>query len=127
YTSFSRDWSSDVCSSDLDEAGWHTVVSRLPETGVTAFMPTFITAPIETQAEALRRTRDILPGLPEGARVLGVHIEGPFLSEKRKGAHNPLHLTDPTPEAVEALLETGLVKLLTLAPERNGALEASQI
>ncbi|HLV73856.1 N-acetylglucosamine 6-phosphate deacetylase [Actinomadura hallensis] len=109
---------------DADEAGWHTVVSRLPETGVTAFMPTFITAPIETQAEALRRTRDILPGLPEGARVLGVHIEGPFLSEKRKGAHNPLHLTDPTPEAVEALLETGLVKLLTLAPERNGALEA---
>ncbi|MFS2292038.1 MAG: N-acetylglucosamine-6-phosphate deacetylase [Actinomadura sp.] len=109
---------------DADEAGWHTVVSRLPETGVTAFMPTFITAPVETQAEALRLTRDILPGLPEGARVLGVHIEGPFLSEKRKGAHNPLHLTDPTPEAVEALLETGLVKLLTLAPERNGALEA---
>ncbi|MEU8797850.1 N-acetylglucosamine-6-phosphate deacetylase [Spirillospora sp. NPDC048819] len=109
---------------DADEAGWHTVVSRLPETGVTAFMPTFITAPVETQAEALRRARDLLPNLPDGTRVLGVHLEGPFLSEKRKGAHNPAYLTDPAPEAIATLLETGLVKLLTLAPERNGALEA---
>ncbi|WP_241682978.1 hypothetical protein [Actinomadura sp. J1-007] len=82
---------------DADEAGWHTVVSRLPETGVTSFLPTFITAPVRTQAEALRRARDLLPGLPAGTRVLGVHLEGPFLSEKRKGAHNAAHLTDPTP------------------------------
>jgi N-acetylglucosamine-6-phosphate deacetylase len=109
---------------DADEAAWHTVVSRLPETGVTAFLPTFITAPVRTQAEALRRTRALLPGLPEGTRVLGVHLEGPFLSEKRKGAHNAAHLTDPLPGDIETLLETGLVKLVTLAPERNGALEA---
>ncbi|MVZ98934.1 N-acetylglucosamine-6-phosphate deacetylase [Actinomadura sp. LD22] len=109
---------------DADEAGWREVVTRLPETGVTAFLPTFITAPVAAQAEALRRTRALLPKLPSGARVLGVHLEGPFLSEKRKGAHNAAHLTDPTPEAVETLLETGLVKLVTLAPERNGALAA---
>ncbi|GAA2424013.1 N-acetylglucosamine-6-phosphate deacetylase [Actinomadura vinacea] len=110
---------------DADEVGWNTVVRRLPETGVTSFLPTFITAPVETQAEALRRTRDLLPGLPAGGtRVLGVHLEGPFLAEKRKGAHNAEWLTDPTPEAVAALLETGLVKLVTLAPERAGALAA---
>ncbi|WP_141581199.1 N-acetylglucosamine-6-phosphate deacetylase [Actinomadura sp. WMMA1423] len=109
---------------DADEAAWHTVVSRLPETGVTAFLPTFITAPVRTQAEALRRTRDLLPGLPAGARVLGVHLEGPFLSEKRKGAHNAAYITDPVPGDIETLLETGLVKLVTLAPERNGALAA---
>ncbi|MFI0484830.1 N-acetylglucosamine-6-phosphate deacetylase [Actinomadura sp. 9N215] len=109
---------------DADEAGWHTVVSRLPETGVTAFLPTFITAPVETQAAALRRARELLPNLPDGTRVLGVHLEGPFLSEKRKGAHNAVHLTDPAPDAIATLLETGLVKLVTLAPERDGALDA---
>ncbi|GAA1856732.1 N-acetylglucosamine-6-phosphate deacetylase [Actinomadura bangladeshensis] len=109
---------------DADEAAWHTVVSRLPETGVTAFLPTFITAPVETQAAALRRTRDLLPDLPAGTRVLGVHLEGPFLSEKRKGAHNAAYLTDPAPDAITTLLETGLVKLVTLAPERDGAVDA---
>jgi N-acetylglucosamine-6-phosphate deacetylase len=63
-------------------------------------------------------------GLLAGARVLGVHLEGPFLNEKRRGAHNAAHLRDPDPEAIETLLETGLVRLLTLAPERDGALEA---
>ncbi|MBW8484547.1 N-acetylglucosamine-6-phosphate deacetylase [Actinomadura parmotrematis] len=109
---------------DADEAGWHEVVSRLPETGVTSFLPTFITAPVATQAAALRGLAGLLPGLPAGTRVLGVHLEGPFLSPKRKGAHNEGFLTDPDPAAVAALLETGLVKLVTLAPERDGALEA---
>ncbi len=109
---------------DADEDGWRTVVSRLPETGVTSFLPTFITAPVATQAEALRRVRELLPRLPDGTRVLGVHLEGPFLSEKRKGAHNADFITDPSPEAIATLLETGLVKLVTLAPERAGALDA---
>ncbi len=112
----------DMVDADVDQ--WRTVVSRLPETGVTAFMPTFITAPVQVQAQALLRTRDLLPDLASGTKVLGVHLEGPFLSEKRKGAHNAAYLTDPTPEAIATLLETGLVKLVTLAPERDGALEA---
>ncbi|GAA2623263.1 N-acetylglucosamine-6-phosphate deacetylase [Actinomadura fulvescens] len=110
---------------DAGEDGWHTVVRRLPETGVTSFLPTFITAPVDVQAKALRRTRDLLPGLPAAAaKVLGVHLEGPFLAEKRRGAHNAGLLADPTPEAIATLLETGLVKLVTLAPERDGALAA---
>ncbi|MBO2448393.1 N-acetylglucosamine-6-phosphate deacetylase [Actinomadura barringtoniae] len=110
---------------DAGEDGWREVVGRLPETGVTSFLPTFITAPVRVQADALTRLRDLLPGLDgTGTRVLGVHLEGPFLSEKRKGAHNAAHLTDPTPEALATLLETGLVKLVTLAPERDGALDA---
>ncbi len=112
----------DMVDADVDQ--WRTVVSRLPETGVTAFMPTFITAPVQVQAQALLRTRDLLPDLASGTKVLGVHLEGPFLSEQRKGAHNAAYLTDPTPEAIAALLETGLVKLVTLAPEREGALAA---
>ncbi|MFG2002353.1 N-acetylglucosamine-6-phosphate deacetylase [Spirillospora sp. NPDC048911] len=110
---------------DADEDGWHAVVRRLPRTGVTSFLPTFITAPVDVQAKALRHAQELLPRLPvPGAKVLGVHLEGPFLSAKRKGAHNAGLLTDPAPDAIATLLETGLVKLVTLAPERDGALTA---
>jgi N-acetylglucosamine-6-phosphate deacetylase len=66
-----------------------------------------------------------LPDRPR-ARVLGVHLEGPFLSERRRGAHDPGQLRDPAPADVAALVEAGegLLRLVTLAPERDGALAA---
>jgi N-acetylglucosamine-6-phosphate deacetylase len=132
-----------------DEAGWRLVADRLPETGTTAFMPTIITAPLPTLNDSLKAAASIIPALagrPEtrstpgtsdglntpdtpdgpGARVLGVHVEGPFISPKRGGAHNRAWMTDPTPEAVSGLLAAaqGHLKILTLAPERDGALPA---
>ena len=58
--------------------------------------------------------------------MLGVHLEGPFLSEQRRGAHDPQWLRDPSPADVAALLDAGagLLRLVTLAPERDGALDA---
>ena len=110
---------------DADEAGWLAIVRRLPETGVTSFLPTFITAPIPALVAALRTAARRLPSLPAaGSRVLGVHVEGPFLSRDRRGAHNAEWLTDPTPEAVRTLLAAGPVKIVTLAPERAGGLDA---
>jgi N-acetylglucosamine-6-phosphate deacetylase len=111
----------------VEADGWATVVSRLPETGTTAFMPTFITAPPGALEAALRSAAGIVTALPgRGARVLGVHAEGPFISPARKGAHNEAWITDPTPAAVESLLEAGqdLLRLVTLAPERDGAMAA---
>ena len=106
--------------------GWAEVVSRLPETGTTAFLPTFITAPVERLTSALRAVGKLLPGLPPGARVLGIHQEGPFISPVRRGAHNQDWITDPTPAAVDALVTAGqgVLRLITLAPERPGALAA---
>ena len=108
-----------------DPAGWAEVSRRLPETGVTSFLPTFITAPLHDLVAALRRTA----ALPEdlgGARVLGVHVEGPFLAPDRHGAHDPALLRDPTPEAIDALIDAspGLLRMHTLAPERTGGLAA---
>lgn len=111
---------------DVDAEGWGAVVRRLPETGVTAFLPTIITAPTGRLAAALRAAVALYPDLPAGAKVLGVHLEGPFISPLRKGAHNAAWITDPSPAAVDELIAAGagLLKLVTLAPERDGALAA---
>lgn len=112
---------------DFADAGaqeWDAITARLPETGVTALLPTLITAPVADLAGRMREARTALAGLPARprARVLGFHLEGPFLSEHRRGAHDPAHLCDPTPAAVDALLDaaTGNLALVTLAPERQG-------
>ena len=64
-------------SSPPTRRGWAEVSRRLPETGVTSFVPTFITAPVAELVAALRRTPRCCRTC--GARVLGVHVEGPFL------------------------------------------------
>ncbi len=55
-----------------------------------------------------------------------MHLEGPFISPVRRGAHNADWITDPTPAAIDELLAAGrgLLRLVTLAPERPGALAA---
>lgn len=107
-------------------AGWAAVVRRLPETGTTAFLPTIITAPLDRIAATLRAAAALIPGLPPGARVLGLHVEGPFISPLHKGAHNAEWITDPSPAAVGELVSagSGQLRLLTLAPERAGAILA---
>ncbi|HEY2314225.1 MAG TPA: N-acetylglucosamine-6-phosphate deacetylase [Streptosporangiaceae bacterium] len=110
-----------------DAVSWADVARQLPATGATAFMPTLITAPVDSLAVALRAAAGFAGDLPDsGARVLGVHLEGPFISSARRGAHNPAWIIDPTPAAIAALIEAGrgLLRLVTLAPERPGALAA---
>ncbi len=109
-----------------DAASWSAVARRLPETGTTAFLPTMITAPVDDLAAALRGAAAFVPRLSEGARVLGVHVEGPFIAKTRRGAHNPAWITDPSPAAIAELLAAGggLVRLATLAPELPGAVAA---
>ncbi len=110
-----------------DAGRWATVAARLPSTGTTSFAPTLITAPIDRLAATLRGARAIVAALPPGgARVLGVHVEGPFIAPQRRGAHNPAWITEPTPAAVRVLVEAGdgMLRLVTLAPEVAGALAA---
>jgi N-acetylglucosamine-6-phosphate deacetylase len=108
-------------------AGWASVAARLPQTGTTAFLPTFITAPPGVLAQALRAAAALIPGLPAGARALGVHAEGPFISPARRGAHNAAWIIEPSPQAVAELLDAGrgVLRLVTLAPERPGGMAAT--
>jgi N-acetylglucosamine-6-phosphate deacetylase len=61
--------------------------------------------------------------------VLGSHLEGPFLAEERRGAHNADFLREPAPSAIDGLLEAGrgTIRQITMAPELRGAMEAIDI
>jgi N-acetylglucosamine-6-phosphate deacetylase len=117
---------------DADPVGWAEVVRRLPETGTTAFLPTFITSPVDETVTALRAAAGFAADLtgsngePAGARVLGIHLEGPFIAANRRGAHNPAWIISPDRQTVGVLLAagSGLVRVVTLAPEIDGAIAA---
>lgn len=104
-------------------AAYETLGRYLAATGVTAYLPTIVSAPLdemrragEAAAVAMRRAEP----LPE---ILGVHFEGPYLNPLRRGAHRPQDLRGPD---VDEMAETvrrldGALRLVTLAPELEGA------
>lgn len=113
-----------------DGAGWRTALAGLAARGVTAVQPTVITAPLPQLQAALGRVEaaaQALAGQPV-ARVLGAHLEGPFLAPARRGAHRLDWLQDPTPAALDSLLDhpaaRRVLRTVTLAPERPHALDA---
>ncbi|TMD55759.1 MAG: N-acetylglucosamine-6-phosphate deacetylase [Chloroflexi bacterium] len=98
-----------------------TAISKaLPATGVTAFLPTLISAPVTTGAAFVTM---VASAASPGARVLGAHLEGPFLNPSFRGAHERSCLAEPEPELVQVVAAAG-PRLVTLAPELPGALAA---
>ncbi|MBI4571343.1 MAG: N-acetylglucosamine-6-phosphate deacetylase [Chloroflexi bacterium] len=96
--------------------------------GTTSLLPTVVTAPEEQMARALAAVREAVersfPGMT-GARVLGAHLEGPFLSQQRRGAHPERLVRAPDRALLDRLLDAagGALRLITLAPELPGALD----
>ncbi len=107
----------DLQTADAD--GFRRAGEALLRGGVTAYRPTFVTAPEEQLVASLRS----LPGRTTAARVIGAHLEGPFIAASRLGAHDPAGRRDPDLALLERLLAAGPVRQVTLAPELPGALE----
>jgi N-acetylglucosamine-6-phosphate deacetylase len=101
-----------------DAEGYRRAGEALLESGVTAYLPALITAPEESLIASLRA----VPRAAPGPRILGVHLEGPFLSPARMGVHPLAARRDPDAQLLERLLAAGPVRLVTLAPELPGAL-----
>ncbi len=102
---------------DADVAGYRRAGEALLETGVTAYLPTLITSPEQQLLEAMRE----VPIGEARPRILGMHLEGPFLSPNRLGTHEASSRRDPDPALLDRLLDAGPVRLMTLAPELPGA------
>ena len=107
----------DFLGADAD--GFATAGEALLETGVTAYLPTLITS---AEADMVRALHAI-PNGDHGPRILGAHLEGPFLSPARLGTHSLGARRDPDEALLERLLDAGPVQLVTLAPELPGALD----
>lgn len=103
----------------------------LTKHGVTGYFPTTVAAPLDLTCAALERLADAIEAPPKNgaspvqARPLGIHLEGPFLSHKRRGVHPPEYLVSPTIEIFDRLWQAarGHVRMLTIAPEIPGAME----
>ena len=92
------------------------IAAALPANGVTAFLPTTMTVAREELAAAMERIRAAMKETA-GARVLGCHMEGPFINPAKKGAQNGAHILPPTVEMVEAFRD--VIKIVTYAPETD--------
>jgi N-acetylglucosamine-6-phosphate deacetylase len=93
--------------------------------GTTAFLPTTVSAPRDDLLKAVRAVKTAMERGTQGAEVLGVHLEGPYINPEKHGAHDAEHVRPPSPEEIKELLEGAnrTVKIVTLAPEVNGSKE----
>jgi N-acetylglucosamine-6-phosphate deacetylase len=88
--------------------------------GTTTMLASLVTA----STAVLRAAVDRLETLVTEGLLAGVHLEGPYVSPARCGAQNPLYVRDPDIAELTGLLASGVVRMVTLAPERPGALDA---
>lgn len=107
-----------------DRAALDGMARALAARGVTSFLPTAVSAPLPELAAFADRVRAWMPRASGGgAAPMGFNLEGPFLADARRGAHDPAFLVDPADIPADALdpLLDGL-RVITIAPERPGAL-----
>ena len=106
--------------------------------GVSSYFPTTVTAPLDATLSALTRLADAIEAAERSpqpqngelrARPLGIHLEGPFISHKRRGVHPPENLLAPSPAAFDRFWQAarGHIRVLTIAPELPGALEVIKL
>uniref|UniRef100_A0A8C9I9V5 N-acetylglucosamine-6-phosphate deacetylase n=1 Tax=Piliocolobus tephrosceles TaxID=591936 RepID=A0A8C9I9V5_9PRIM len=101
-------------------SGVALVARRILSHGVTSFCPTLVTSPPEVYHKVVPQI-PVKSGGPHGAGVLGLHLEGPFISREKRGAHPEAHLRSFEANAFQDLLATygplDNVRIVTLAPE----------
>jgi N-acetylglucosamine-6-phosphate deacetylase len=96
--------------------------------GVTSYIPTTVTAPVDRTLAALDHLgKSIARREPEAGRALplGIHLEGPFISHVKRGVHPPANLLPPSPEMFDRFWQAsgGAIRMMTIAPELGGAAE----
>lgn len=109
-------------ASEGTEEAISDMAKKLASRGVTTFLPTTVAAPLSELQNILQVSTKFAS--IEGARPLGFHLEGPFLSKQEPGAMNPMFFEDASPGKISLLLKAGKVSMITIAPEVANNLQA---
>ncbi|QIL46942.1 N-acetylglucosamine-6-phosphate deacetylase [Vagococcus coleopterorum] len=109
---------------DADAEGLKIISDALLSCGVTSFLPTTLTSSRELLTDVAKTIGEVA-GTEPGAKIQGIYFEGPFFTEKYKGAQNPSYFSDPSMEIFNEwqAASGGLIKKIALAPERDGVPE----
>lgn len=93
-------------------------------TGCTSFLATSVSSTIEDLLNMIRSVKSVI-GREQGARIAGIHLEGPYLNPKRKGMQNEKYLRHPNLDEMKFIFQEAgsLIKMVTIAPELPGGLE----
>lgn len=105
---------------DAEERSLNSIASGLAAHGVTAFCPTTMTMSPERIEAALDAVKRVMDMPQEGATILGVHLEGPYISPGRVGAQDGTFVEHPDPEFVHRMRD--VLRLVTFAPEEDEGL-----
>jgi N-acetylglucosamine-6-phosphate deacetylase len=105
---------------DADPEALRTMARFFAQHGVTGFLATTMSAPAPAIHAALHAVRDLMEADTGGAALLGAHVEGPYLDEARRGAQEARFVRAASADEYPDLFDTGVVRLLTLAPEVAG-------
>ena len=103
----------DTMDEDADALG--KIAAFQARTGVTSFLPTTMTCAYDAVERALDRIRRAMTEKPHGARILGSHMEGPFISPAKKGAQDEQYILPPTFARIAPYRD--VIKIITVAPE----------
>ena len=116
---------------EADESAMAQIERQLVKHGVTAYLPTTVTASQEKILKALGGLGELIATTNKThgrAAPLGIHLEGPFISHEKRGVHPPQNLLPPSPQALERFWQAsaGTIRMMTIAPELPGAVETIQ-
>ncbi len=97
------------------------------DNGITSAVASTVTAPKETIKETLSVAREVMAKKGDRAKLLGVHLEGPYLSFQNKGAHAPAYLSTPAEDDYSYMLENAdVIRQITISPELPGSVEFTE-
>ena len=108
-------------TNDGEPEGLRDWMRRIPEEGVTSILPTTVTQMPEVLTKAVANVAKVVEEGYEGAEILGIHFEGPYLDMEYKGAQPPEAIAKPTVEQFKMYQEAahGMIKYITMAPEHD--------